>query len=367
MKFVFIAFVLFILSLDLFSQKIWIEGYDIIDTKRILYKGDSVTALYQPKGLVFVNRNHFSEYFTGLPDSLPPLPDGKYLLFTFDLETSEANLFHEWYMKDGKRDSLWIIYHNDGSPFEIRQFRNGLREGRQLKMDDSGKVVADYFIKDDFLNGPAFFFDENEVFFARGTFNNGAKTGIWTYSDSPDSLTDFHIIEFYDTLKYSCIRQTFSHDTLKEVTYFRKHSQKTFIDGKRLKPEKSRMPKKKPQPKPDVFKGVRFSDDLSDIDTTSFDAFNKIISYLKNNPETKVELRFHSAYPNENFTPKWILVVDKYLIRQGVDPSRIFLCYYSDKVPIISLEKINKIRNSKKRERLIRKNQRIEYLIIKKG
>lgn len=367
MKAVLFVILFFVSCHNLFSQKIWIEGYDIIDTKRILYKGDSVTALYQPEGLVFVNRNHFPEYFRGLPDSLPPLPDGKYLLFTFDLETSETKLFHEWYMKDGKRDSLWIIYHNDGSPFEIRQFRNGLREGRQLKMDDSGKVVADYFIKDDFLNGPAFFFDENEVFYARGTFTNGSKTGIWTYSESPDSLTDFHIIEYFDTLKYDIIRQVFSKDTLKEVTYYNRHRTKKYVDGKLVKPEKKVKAKKKKQPEAVQFKGIRFNDDLTDIDTTSFHAFRKVISYLKNNPGTKIELRFYSAYPSENSTPKWILVVDKYFIRQGVDPACIIPKYYSDKNPIIPIEKISKIKNSNKQERLIRKSQRIEYLIIKKG
>lgn len=365
MKFVFIAFVLFILSLDLFSQKIWIEGYDIIDTKRILYKGDSVTALYQPEGLVFVNRNHFPEYFRGLPDSLPPLPDGKYLLFTCNVKTSETKLFHEWYMKDGKRDSLWIIYFDDGSTYEIRQYKNGLPEGRQIEMDESGKVVAEYYIKDGSLNGSGFFYDENEGLFTRGSFHDGAKTGIWTYSESPDSLTDFHIIEYFDTLKYDIIRQIFWNDTLKEVTYYSRHKTKKYVDGKLVKSDKKVKTKK--QPEAVQVKGIRFNDDLTDIDTTSFHAFRKVISYLKNNPGTKIELRFYSAYPSENSTPKWILVVDKYFIRQGVDPSCIVPKYYSDKDPIIPLENTNKIKNSNKRDRLIRKNQRIEYLIIKKG
>jgi len=363
MKNFFILLTLLFLSQHLMSQKVWIEGYYIFDSKTIYYNGDSATAFYQLKNVVFVDRNKRPEYYRGLPDSLPPLPDGRYLLFAVDSLHTDTTLFHEWYMKNGKRDSIRIIYHENGAPYKIEEFKNGVREGKQLILDDSGNTQFYWTIKNGLVDGECFYFNENEMLFSRGAFHNGERVGKWTHSSFPDALTGFYIQEEIDTIHHKSIRKCYINDSLTQVDIHTKHRSITYIDGKRIRPEKHKKIKPK-EPKIIVFKGIRFCNDLSDIDTTSFTAFDDVIDQLKQSPDLKIQLHFYSAYPQENPVPKWISVVVKYFIARGIDASRIYPRFYSDRVPLINAKKTERMKNEKKKAKLIKKNQRIAYSLI---
>lgn len=238
-KTVFIIAAVLFFHQYLFSQKIWIEGYDIMDVKRILYKGDSVIAFYQPKGLVFRNANMYPEYFTGLPDSLPSLPDGKYLLFSYDIDSKDTTLFHEWYMKDGKRDSVWIKYHENGSIYEILQYRNGKREGRQIQMDEKKNVIADWTVRDGFCEGDAFLLDE-DMNYARGKFHKGTKVGIWTYSNQADSAAGNYRVEIYYAGRFSMIEREYKNNALVSETLYKKKRVIKYINGKKVRIKKDK-------------------------------------------------------------------------------------------------------------------------------
>lgn len=349
-----------LLSQTLMSQKLWIEGYDILDTKRVYYQGDSVTAFYQPKGLVFFNRNSYPEYFTGLPDSLPPLPDGKYLLYSVDIKSNDTTLFHEWQMKDGKRDGLRIIYYENGSPYKINQYKNGKPEGHQTTMDESGNLWFMGMIKNGLIDGDCLLYDENEMLYSHGTYHNGKRIGKWTHSASPDTLTGFYILEEFDTVHHTSIKKYYENDSLIKVDIYKKNKIITYIDGKRIRPEKHKETKSK-SPKIFLFKGIRFSNDFSDIDTTSFSAFDEIIAHLKERPDLIIELFFYCPIPQENLAPKWIPVVIDYFIHSGIDASRIHPEFYSDNAPLNFENNIEYLKNQKTKATLIKKNQRIAY------
>jgi len=355
------------LSQNLMSQKVWTNEYCIFDTKRIYFNGDSATAFYQLKNVVFVDRNKRPEYSTRLPDSLPPLPDGRYLLFAVDSLHTDTTLFHEWFMKDGKRDSTRIIYNENGSPSEINLYKNGKPEGNQITLDESGNTQFFYTIKNGVLDGESFYFNENEMMFSQGAFRNGVAVGKWTHRVSPDTLSGFYILEEIDTIHHKSIRKYYLNDSLTQVDINTKHKCITLINGKRVRPEKHKKtkPTESNEPKIVIFEGIRFSNDLSEIDTTSFAAFDKIIADLNDSPDLKIELIFFSAYPQVNPIPKWISVLVQYFIHSGVNASGICPVFYSDHVPLIDTKKIEQTHNQKKKEKLIRKNQRIAYSLIK--
>jgi len=229
MKNFFILLTMLFVSQHLMSQKVWIEGYDIWDSKRIEFKGDSVTAFYQPKVVYAAKLNSMTPY-RGLPETLPALPDGKYLLFRIDVEKKDTSLFHEWFMKNGVRDSLWIVYYENGFPLKSAVYKNNLPNGVKTEFNENGEVISECTLVDGVPDGYARF-NQMPMYILEGYYKNGEKSGPW--KRTLDSLN--YNIEYYDTARFYMIQEHYCRDTLQSVSFYKKNKVIEKINGRKVR------------------------------------------------------------------------------------------------------------------------------------
>jgi antitoxin component YwqK of YwqJK toxin-antitoxin module len=359
-----------------YAQKELIGFDGVTDVSKIVYNGDSVIAIYQPDNIINVDRNRYPEYYRGLPDSLPNLPDGKYVLFNSPHDSVGVYLRETWYIKNNKRDSFWTKY-DDGKIISEKHYKEGKLTGKQREWDNSGKIKAEWNVKNDSLNGEAFYYDEDEGRYSYGIFENGAKMGKWTYFYDSLSMSNTYTLQFYNMDKrFGFIEKVYRNDSLVEETYSNNKGYKKYKNGVLLESRtykqierKTRKYKntkaKKEKDENILINGIKFDETLNYLDTSSYKALLKIIKKFKNSNEV-LKVSFYTANDIKDVNPPWIRNVVDFLIDNGINAFRIIPVSYSNAKPLISEEDLNKIKNLKRRNKYKSMNQRIEYKIIKK-
>ena len=108
--------------------------------------------------------------------------------------------------------------------------------------------------------------------------------------------------------------------------------------------------------------GYRFDLNRRTMDT--------ILTFLNENPETRIEIGFHSDQRTQesysrNITAMKAKCVKEELISQGVDADQVTCKGYGATKPIISKSEIQNMKKLGEKEFAYSKNRRIEILIIK--
>lgn len=346
----------------------------ITEVRKMIFNGDSVTAIYQPDNIINVDRGRYPEYYRGLPDSLPSLPDGQYLLFNSPHDTTKIYLRERFFIKNNKRDSLWIKYDNNGKILSEKHYNEGNLNGIQREWDYFGNLTSELNVKDDTLDGEAFFYNELEGFYCKGTFSNNLKTGKWVYFY--DSLTMFktYIEQYYGVYEeFDFVEKVYRNDSLVEETYANEKGYNKYAGGVLVESSTNNKATRESRQldkvavkneKPTIIRGIKFDNTLNHLDTSSYKSLLSIAKKASSKNDI-IKLSFHTADDVGNVTPPWVFSVIDFFIKSGIDADRIFPVNYSNARPLITESKLSKIDNLCRRGKLKRKNQRIEYDIIK--
>ena len=362
--------------LNISAQNNLVGSYAITAVERQVYNGDSVFAIYQPDNVIFVDRDNQPEYSKGLPDSLPNVPDGKYILFNTPKDSTKPYIREIGFYKNNKKDSICESYYPNGNKCEVIYFKNNGKYDRQIEWDENGILKSDLSFKNGLLNGICRIYNnyDEEWTFGVGEFVNGETVGKWIYYfDLIDTLS-YKIEKYYDGYEiYKYAEKTFHYDTViyeecltKKYRIIKKNgiitekrnlkTEKRNFKKDQNKREKERKKKEKELKNRILIKGIKFNPSFTHLDTISYKILDKYIELFKNNSEWVIELSFHTKYPIVDYNePDWIHNTIEYFINNGISASRIIAKNFSTNIPLRRKFFIFK-----------RENQRIEWRIIKK-
>lgn len=197
-RFFIIILIVFNIS-NVYSQYDLLGKYGIEKINYVKYEGDSILAFYQPDDIVFVDRDAFPEYYTGLPQNImKALPNAKYGLYNYSTDSNKVYLRQLWYIKANKLDSVWIGFQDNGEIEFIYKYKDGFKDGKQIKWDYVHKIMNYWTFKDGKLNGDFLYFDENNFLINEGVFKDGNKIGRWLYYTNKDSISKDYIEEIFN-------------------------------------------------------------------------------------------------------------------------------------------------------------------------
>ena len=120
---------------------------------------------------------------------------------------------------------------------------------------------------------------------------------------------------------------------------------------------------------PVVLANVFFDLNKTDLRTESYVELNKLRDLLQKNPQIKIEIGGHTdtrgdAQDNLNLSEGRANSVKEYLIKQGIDASRLTSKGYGETLPKISDSDIAKIKTLNAQEKAHQSNRRTEYKFI---
>ena len=93
-----------------------------------------------------------------------------------------GNLKETGMIKDGRKDSLWEYYHQNGKTKEIEFFTLGILNGTKEQYGSGGQLYIRATYKDGKLDGPWIYIDPYDGWlYKKGQYKLGKKTGTWTY------------------------------------------------------------------------------------------------------------------------------------------------------------------------------------------
>jgi hypothetical protein len=139
-------------------------------------------------------------------------------------------------------------------------------------------------------------------------------------------------------------------------------------NGNRIIKNEEKEKKKKAKELEEYFKGnsiigLRFNEDLTDIDTTSTNGIDALIKVMNEKPSLIIDLNFFVADSCiDNKLPSWTDYVVGYILNKGIEGKRIYAKCYCNSVPIYKNDKLKRIRSTRRREKLHRRNQRVSWI-----
>ncbi|MCF8298461.1 MAG: hypothetical protein K9J13_13015 [Saprospiraceae bacterium] len=346
-----------------YAQTNLIGSYGITDVKQILHNGDSVCAIYKPWNIVNVDRSKYPEYTTGLPDSFPNIPNGKYVLINTFYDTLPSYISEEGFYKNAVKEGIWKYYDRNGICIKLYNYKNGQFDGYQHTCDKNGKITSYWNIVDGVVHGKVKVFNEDELMYEIGEYNQGSRVGKFI-SWFPDiDSSDIYVEKYYDGLgKYIYAEKQYCFDTLIFELYETKRYELIFENGiltkktnyrKASKEYKKSLKIKEENKKTTVLKNIYFDSTYSYLDTKSYKSLDDFIKVLKTQPNTVVELIFHTEYSVDDVEPNWVSELIDYLMNNGIQASKIYAKTYSNTIPLYVKSRRN------------RTNQRVEWRFMK--
>jgi outer membrane protein OmpA-like peptidoglycan-associated protein len=102
--------------------------------------------------------------------------------------------------------------------------------------------------------------------------------------------------------------------------------------------------------KPIVLNHVIFEQRMYDIPASAFQELDNVSSYLKSHPKLKIEILGHTDYigdslDNQVLSENRARAVAEYLIRKGIEESRVFSKGLGSRHPLVVEDKVNRIAN----------------------
>ena len=116
--------------------------------------GETMDDLMIKDGLYYKN---FYKIFIGVP-------------FTGKVTGKEQGSF-----RNGKKDGLWVYYHDNGQLWKSGTFTDGKEDGPWVHYEEDGQLLMKGTYKDGERDGPYVFYHENGQLWKKETFKDGVK------------------------------------------------------------------------------------------------------------------------------------------------------------------------------------------------
>ena len=106
--------------------------------------------------------------------------EGKWKYFS---EEDEKLILEENY-KNGKLNGEAVTYYHDsGKPFEILEYKNGVKDGEWMKYFPEGQLMTETFYKNGVLEGTFVNYTPEGKLLIKGWYKNGEQDGVWEFYD----------------------------------------------------------------------------------------------------------------------------------------------------------------------------------------
>lgn len=345
-------------------------------SSRILFEGDSVLAFFNPKLSTCIRDYH--EVYDCLPDSLNW--NGPVVKF-FDSIPNPKRIELKGQYSDGKRQGRWTWNFDDGTPREIRNYKEGKLNGQYLRYDHNGQIMCDCNLQNDQMHGRNRFWFKYEDMWHVGDYDKGETVGKHTmYSE--DSM--FVIIEEYDQGDFLVISSEYGDgkllrvrkrtdkreyvyeaDTLVEVIDFRKLAKAR--EKEKLVKEREKQRRKDPYERGyyEIMPNFIFDSISLQFDTLFYPSMARLATVMKDHPNIVVDLGVHvNSKGTIELCQKLCQKIVNYLRDQNINLSRIVAKAYANSAPLYSDEYLSKVRSIRKREKLRLQNTRAVWSVI---
>ncbi|MBN1182452.1 MAG: toxin-antitoxin system YwqK family antitoxin [Bacteroidales bacterium] len=119
--------------------------------------------------------------------------EGKYLnkektgLWKYYSEYFKCLIQEETYIM-GKKEGLSVNYYQNGSPSEVLQFKNDIKDGKWMQYFDNGQMKFEANYINDKLNGEYELYQPDGKLEIKGSYKDDLKDGKWSYYDEKGKL-----------------------------------------------------------------------------------------------------------------------------------------------------------------------------------
>lgn len=119
-----------------------------------------------------------------------------------------------------------------------------------------------------------------------------------------------------------------------------------------------------------AFEDILFDFDKASLRSESVKELDRVVEYMNTHPNVRMEVGGHTdqrgsdAY-NLSLSQRRAKVAYKYLIKKGIDKSRLEHQGYGESKPIVPIADIKKLKTKSEKDRAYQKNRRTEFRIIR--
>jgi len=83
---------------------------------------------------------------------------------------------------NGLLDGKLEVFYKNGKLTELAHYQKGKLNGQRIRYGDTGKETENISYKEDVIHGSAIIYDEKGDVYARGSYTNGIKSGVWEFN-----------------------------------------------------------------------------------------------------------------------------------------------------------------------------------------
>ena len=84
-------------------------------------------------------------------------------------------------IKNGKKDGLWVYYHDNGKLWKSGTFKDGKEDGPWVHYEEDGQLLMKGTYKDGKENGPWFSYHDNGQLWWKRTYKDGESDGPYVF------------------------------------------------------------------------------------------------------------------------------------------------------------------------------------------
>ncbi|HIP49601.1 MAG TPA: toxin-antitoxin system YwqK family antitoxin [Lutibacter sp.] len=83
---------------------------------------------------------------------------------------------------DGLLDGKFQVFYKNGKLTELAHYQKGKLNGKRIRYSDTGKETENITYKTGVMHGPAIIYDEKGEVYAKGSYIEGIKSGVWEFN-----------------------------------------------------------------------------------------------------------------------------------------------------------------------------------------
>ena len=84
-------------------------------------------------------------------------------------------------IKNGKKDGLWVYYHDNGKLWKSGTFKDGKEDGPWFHYEEDGQLLMKGTFKDGKEDGPWFSYHDNGQLWWKRTYKDGERDGPYIF------------------------------------------------------------------------------------------------------------------------------------------------------------------------------------------
>lgn len=96
-------------------------------------------------------------------------------------KNSSGVVVEKGFFQNKKREGEWSYFYDDGKPSLKVTYKGGVLNGKSLRYDLQGNIIAELMYKDGTLTGNQIYFYQTGEKLSEGKMLNGKEDGAWKY------------------------------------------------------------------------------------------------------------------------------------------------------------------------------------------